>query len=180
MIFTHSCSSDLLIVLINNLIQKYTRLFVEASNIGGSPQEIGRFVSDNVEKILELRRDKAQIVDSLRGSLMPMIFIVTAILVFMQFTLDFLGSILSASSLTGGPSLTGIGSSPEPLFIALYFGGLIFTLPIFGALAITFPQQTHITAVSKFLYKVYIFLGIELYVVSAFSSGFLGTFASSV
>ena len=160
----------------SNLIQKYTRLFVEATAIGGSPHEISKFVSENVEKILELRKDKGQVIDSLRGTLTPSIFIIAALMVFMNQTLDLLGSVLGASGDTDLGSLAGTGSPPSDLVLAIYFGGLIFLLPFFSGLAITLPKQTHISTSTGFMSKSYIILGFEIYLMQFLVEMFFSDF----
>ncbi len=159
----------------SNLIQKYTRLYVEATSIGGSPHEVGRFVSDNVEKILELRRDKGQIIDSLKGSLTPMIFVVAALMIFMSETLNMLGDILDSASSAGGPGLA-MGQPPDAGFLALYFGGLILILPLFSGLAVAFPKQTHLATATGFMSRSYIILGFEIVIVEIAAKGMFANF----
>ena len=54
----------------SNIIDRFLRIFTSSMDIGGRSDIIAQFISDNVEKILELRRDRHQVINTFKGTIL--------------------------------------------------------------------------------------------------------------
>lgn len=163
----------------SNLIHKFMKLYVEGVDMGGDPSKISQFVSEIVERILELRKDRDQVVGSFRGSMYPLTLVIVGMLVFMETILRML-----SQAFANAPEVAQMGFSFGQgyggIAVDLYFGLLYVGLPLFASLALAIPQQGTMKVSFGTLSKLYILVGLTILIVGYIAQSIMGSFMGTV
>jgi archaeal flagellar protein FlaJ len=93
----------------SNIIEKFTAMFIEGINAGGEADEIGLIVSDNVVRIIALRKHREQTAASFRGMIMGLTAGMAASLYIGVGLLETLTGIFTRSTVDAGETAGAIG-----------------------------------------------------------------------
>ena len=98
----------------SNLVDSFNDMFVEGIKTGGKPQAVGEIISDNVVRIMNLRKARYATAGTFRGVLIGL----TASMAFVMFTgvgiIDVLGNLFDTTSLQASTLQTN-GQIPSPV-----------------------------------------------------------------
>ena len=161
----------------SSLIDRFLRIFTSSMDIGGNPGVVSRFISTNVEKIEDLRRNRKQTVGVFQGTLMPLTAINIGTMIFMKDVLVLLNQTMGAISNTQGMNMS-LGNPPSVYFTTLYFNVYYITMPFWACLAIILPQKGTWMKITKYLAQYYILVGLEIIFVGNLSHAVMGSFGA--
>ncbi len=163
----------------SSLIDRFLRIFTSSLDIGGSPDIVSNFISVNVEKVLELRQDRHQVIQVFKGTMLPLSAINIGTMIFMRDVLALLYTTMSALTNIQGLSLS-LGAPPPDFFIDIFFTIYYLTVPFWSCLALNIPQKGSWMKITKYLSQYYLLTGAELLIVGKLAhtiiSGFGVTF----
>lgn len=130
----------------SSLIGRFISIYLESVSIGGSPDQTSKFVSENVERILEVRKDRAQKISAIRGLVLPMHVTMVGIIIFMLKIIILLTLIMTIGQSTQQGELAsqaplGASSIDSTAIVFFFFNLIIIFLTLFNSLVITIPEQ---------------------------------------
>lgn len=165
----------------SSLIQRFISLYLEAVLIGGSPDQTSKFVSQNAERILEVRKDRDQTIGTIKGTIFPMHVTNVGIMIFMSKIIILLTLIMSAGANSGSTELemdaafSSSGTVDEAILMG-FFNIIIILLTIFNALAITIPKQGLIRSMLRSMGIMFIVSGITVLFVGQIADAMFASF----
>lgn len=162
----------------SSLIDRFLRIFTSSMDIGGSPDVVSNFISTNLEKVLELRQDRHQVIQVFKGTMLPLTAINIGTMIFMRSVLELLQTTMGALASVQGLDLK-LGVPPADFFIDIFFTVYYLTIPLWACMGINIPQKGTWMKITKYLSQYYLLTGVELLVVGRLAQTIMASFGIS-